>query len=186
MLGIQRLMCTSRNYYMIIILNPELFSEGFQKKITWRRMSWSCGEGISYRRWSCFTVCLSVCWVSHFLKKYNSRHAMSEPNDAKSIAWTRFSFELDTFKEFATAVFRIGSRILFRRGCTTKEFLLLYFKTNKPHFCFLQNTSCIRKPRVISGGGGGGWGAHSCTLPLDPPLCAANCGQEMIVIMWST
>ena len=32
---------------------------------------------------------------------------------------------------------------------------------------FLENTSCIRKPRVISGGGGGGGGrgAH----PLHPP-----------------
>ena len=36
-------------------------------------------------------------------------------------------------------------------------------------FFFLQNTSCIRKPQVISGGTGGG-GAHRCTLPLDPPL----------------
>ena len=32
---------------------------------------------------------------------------------------------------------------------------------------FLQNTSCIRKPQVISGGGRG---AHPCTLSLDPPL----------------
>ena len=32
---------------------------------------------------------------------------------------------------------------------------------------FLQNTSCIRKPQVISGGGRG---RTSCTLPLDPPL----------------
>ena len=53
---------------------------------------------------------------------------------------------------------RGGSRIFFRRGCTR---LLLYFNTNKPHRFFLQNTSCIRKPQVISGGGG----AH----PLHPP-----------------
>ena len=47
----------------------------------------------------------------------------------------------------------------FRRGRTR---LLLYFNTNKPHsFFFLQNTSCIRKPQVISGGGG----VH----PLHPP-----------------
>ena len=46
----------------------------------------------------------------------------------------------------------------FRRGCTR---LLLYFNTNKPHnFFFLQNISCIRKPQIISGGGG-----H----PLHPP-----------------
>ena len=55
----------------------------------------------------------------------------------------------------------------FRRGCTR---LLLYFNTNKAHsfcfFAFLQNTSCIRKPQVISGEGG----RTPCTLPLDPPL----------------
>ena len=57
------------------------------------------------------------------------------------------------------SVIRGGSRIFFRRGCTR---LMLYFNTNKPHsfFIFLQNTSCIRKPQVISGGG-----AH----PLHPP-----------------
>ena len=32
---------------------------------------------------------------------------------------------------------------------------------------FLQNTSCIRKPQVISEGGGV---RTPCTLPLDPPL----------------
>ena len=57
---------------------------------------------------------------------------------------------------------RGGSRILFRRGCTR---LLLFFNSNKPRFFFLQNTSCIRKPQVISGGG-----RTPCTLPLDPPL----------------
>ena len=56
-----------------------------------------------------------------------------------------------------------GSRIFFRRGCTR---LLLYFNTNKPHSFFWQNTSCIRKPQVISGGGGV---RTSSTLPLDPP-----------------
>ena len=52
---------------------------------------------------------------------------------------------------------RGGSRIFFRRGCTR---LLLYFNTNKLHSFFFQNTSCIRKPQVMSGGG-----AH----PLHPP-----------------
>ena len=51
---------------------------------------------------------------------------------------------------------------VFRRG---RLRLLLYFNTNKPHsFFFLQNTSCIRKPQVISGAGGG-VAAH----PLHPP-----------------
>ena len=50
------------------------------------------------------------------------------------------------------------------RGCTR---LLLYFNTNKPHsvFFFLQNTSCIRKPQVISEGTGG-WG---CVPPAPFP-----------------
>ena len=51
----------------------------------------------------------------------------------------------------------------FRRGCTR---ILLYFNTNKPQpqffWLLLQNTSCIRKPQVIFGGGGG---VH----PLHPP-----------------
>ena len=59
----------------------------------------------------------------------------------------------------------------FRRGCTR---LLLYFNTNKPHsFFFLQNTSCIRKQQVISGGGEGV--CTPCTLPLDPPLRRVFC-----------
>ena len=49
-------------------------------------------------------------------------------------------------------------QVFFRRGCPR---LLLYFNTNKSHSFFLQNTSCIRKPQVTSGGGG----AH----PLHPP-----------------
>ena len=61
--------------------------------------------------------------------------------------------------------FRGGSRIFFRRGCTC---LLLYFNTNKPHIFFWQNTSCIRKPQVISGGV-----RTPCTLPLDPLLIRA-------------
>ena len=35
-------------------------------------------------------------------------------------------------------------------------------------FFLLQNTSCIRKPQVISGGGG--VRPHPCTHTLDPPL----------------
>ena len=56
------------------------------------------------------------------------------------------------------------SRNFFRRGCTR---LLLNFNTSKPHsvFFFSQNTSCIRKLQVISGGV-----RTPCTLPLDPPL----------------
>ena len=38
---------------------------------------------------------------------------------------------------------------------------------NQIYIYFLQNTSCIRKPLVISGGGGL---RTPCTLPLDPSL----------------
>ena len=63
-------------------------------------------------------------------------------------------------------IFRGGSRIFFRRGGTR---LLLYFNINKNHIVSfsLQNTSWIRKPQVISEGGGV---RTPCTLPLDPPL----------------
>ena len=48
----------------------------------------------------------------------------------------------------------------FRRGCTR---LLLYFNTNKPNsIFFLENTSCIRQPQVISGGEG-------CAPPAPSP-----------------
>ena len=53
---------------------------------------------------------------------------------------------------------RGGSRIFLGGGALVS--CSVYFNTNKP-----QNTSCIRKPQVISGGG-----ATPCTLPLDPPL----------------
>ena len=68
------------------------------------------------------------------------------------------------FKSKSSSKSRGGSRIFLRRGVTR---LLLYFNTNKPHsfLFFLQNTSCIRKPQVISGGV-----RTPCTLPLDPPL----------------
>ena len=45
---------------------------------------------------------------------------------------------------------------------------LVSYSTSTPinDIVFLQNTSCIRKPTVISGGGV----LTPCTLPLDPPL----------------
>ena len=40
---------------------------------------------------------------------------------------------------------------------------------------FLQNTSSIRKPQVISGGGV----PTPCTLPLDPPLNGCHLGRHL-------
>ena len=83
------------------------------------------------------------------------------------------------------AVHSIQGRIqdFFRGvGCTR---LLLYFNANKPHSFFLQNTSCIRKPQGISGGGGGGV-RTPCTLPLDPPLvliCTVSTSVELQAIL---
>ena len=46
---------------------------------------------------------------------------------------------------------------------------MLYFNTNKPHSFFFKKTSCIRKPQVMSRGGGGG--AHPLLKKiLDAPL----------------
>ena len=59
-----------------------------------------------------------------------------------------------------------GSRIFFFGGGA-----IVSCSTSTPidHIVFfLQNTSCIRKPPVISKEGGGG--RTPCTLPLDPPL----------------
>ena len=44
--------------------------------------------------------------------------------------------------------------------------LMFYFSTNKTQTIFWQNTSCIRKPQVISGGGG----ALPAPSPLDAPV----------------
>ena len=74
-----------------------------------------------------------------------------------------------------------GSRIFLSRGCTR---LLLYFNTNKPQsffYFFLQNTSCIRKPQVISGEGGV---RTHCILPLDPPLQKAAIIQSWIILYY--
>ena len=49
---------------------------------------------------------------------------MSELNDAKSIAWTRFYLELDTFEEFATAVLQTLAKRCFRH-VTNINFKLL-------------------------------------------------------------
>ena len=80
------------------------------------------------------------------------------------------------------------SRIFFWRGC---PHLLLYFNTKKPHsfLFFLQNTSCIGKPQVISGGGV----CTPRTLPLDPPLTnelTKNCYvylkcEKKLIAVWT-
>ena len=73
---------------------------------------------------------------------------------------------LEKCKWLAKEVPRDGSRI-FLRGVHH------YFSTNKPHIFFLKNTSCIRKPQVISEGvGGGEKGGYP---PLHPPPRSAPC-----------
>ena len=62
---------------------------------------------------------------------------------------------------------RGGSRIFFRGWGGGGAVVSCSTSTPIIHFFFLQNTSCIRKPQVISGEGGGGL-CTPCTLPLDP------------------
>ena len=58
-----------------------------------------------------------------------------------------FRFEIRIISRIVPTDYQNG---IITKGCTR---LLLYCNTNKPHsFFFLQNTSCIRKPQVISGG----------------------------------
>ena len=70
---------------------------------------------------------------------------------------------------------RGGSRIFLGGGA------LISCSTSTPinHIVFfLQNTSCIRKLQVISGGGGV---RTPCTLPLDPPLYPEFCLKWMYI-----
>lgn len=62
----------------------------------WRiKEKWSRDEEFHVRvmvnlshRESCFTVCLQLCWVSHFLARYNPRYVTEQSStDLKSIAW---------------------------------------------------------------------------------------------------
>ena len=63
--------------------------------------------------------------------------------------------------------FKADPGFFFRRGCPTTSTPI-----NHIVFFFLQNTSCIRKPQVISGRGGGG-------APLHPsPRSAPDTGRE--------
>ena len=57
---------------------------------------------------------------------------------------------------------------------------MFYFTTSKLQSIFWQNTSCIRKPQVISGGGGV---LTPCTLPLDLPLHAMHLTELVCAII---
>ena len=67
-------------------------------------------------------------------------------------------------------VFRDGSRIFFRRGCTR---LLLHFYTNKPHSFFFAEYQLYKKTAGQPGGGG----AH----PLHPPPRSAPGFFDLLV-----
>ena len=61
-----------------------------------------------------------------------------------------------------------GSKIFLRRGCTIKK-----MNSTSSHvflFVCLFDYFAEREPQVISGWGGGGGAAHTCTAPLDSPL----------------
>ena len=61
-----------------------------------------------------------------------------------------------------TELYRGGSRIFFRRGCTR---LLLDFNTNKPHSFFF-----FEEYQLYSKTAGHVRGGHPLHPPLDPPL----------------
>ena len=114
MLGSQRLMCTCIEFNTIIILNPELFNYRFKTRTRddefHDRVMRVSPAAVEVASQSVLSFALSR------KNQYNSKHAMSEPNHAKSIAWTRFPLELDTFEEFATAVLQtLAKRCLTSR-----------------------------------------------------------------------
>ena len=119
----------------------------------------------------------------HKVDRYDTRHVIKGKTGVKGwilspLGWSKIllRFKDNTWNVTFVISTRSGSRIFSRRGCTR---LLLYFNTNKPHSFFLQNTSCIRKPQGISGGGGGGV-RTPCTLPLDPPLSTQVIAQGYV------
>ena len=93
----------------------------------------------------------------------------------RSVVCEKCTVALHPRRMTASSLHRGESRIFFRRGCTR---LLLCFNTNTPHsFFFLQNFSCIKKPQVISGRGGGAHPLHS------PPRSApASCLAHLRIL----
>ena len=95
---------------------------------------------------------------------------------------------------FSCLALALPSTTLMRSGADPGFFLgggaLVSCSTSTPinHIVFLQNTSCIRKPQVILGGGV----RTPCTLPLDPPLTlvwlawlyAAIFGPTVLMCQW--
>jgi len=96
----------SHFYLELIPLVPDVCWNGFPQVVTCTtgfihviQKKWSCDDEFhdrvmseSLSSGSCFTVCLQVCWVSHFLARYNPRYATANSwTDAKSIAWRRFA-----------------------------------------------------------------------------------------------
>ena len=130
--------------------------------------------------WTRWTVEVNFCFLSGPLKWLTAAKnatiliEVAEKPKIQRRLWHRSS----SHRRFLLSEVQGRIQDFFRRGCTRlflslwteslfTGYLFLYFNTNKPHSFFWQNTSCIRKPQVISGGGGV---RTSCTLPLDPPL----------------
>ena len=75
-------------------------------------------------------------------------------------------------------IYRGGSRIFFRRGCTR---LLRYFNTSKPQSFFFCRIPVVFENRRSSQGGVGV--RTPCTLPLDPPLIyvSKECNEDVLM-----
>ena len=101
---------------------------------------------------------------------------LSKYSSGRPRRWEIFYFIWVWLLYFPIREYKQG-RILdfFWRGCTR---LFVYFNTNKPHsffvffFCRIPVVPVVRKPQVISGGGGV---RTPCTLPLDTPLISRRC-----------
>lgn len=85
------------------------FQSQIQKKVImwWQIMWWVhlC------RQESCFTVCLQVCWFSHFLAQYNPIYVTEKSStDAKSITWILFAFCLQLLRNLQQLYCKLWSR----------------------------------------------------------------------------
>ena len=176
-------MCTCLN--MIIILIPELFNHGFKTRehvmtnfmIVWYWVSFLPSVKLLHS--------LFVCWVSHFLKKIQFKTCYARAERCKihrmdkifPRTWYFWGICSSCVQDRIQDFFLGGGAPLRNFSCSTSTSINRIFV-----FCRIP---VVLESRGSSRGGGGG-GAHPCTLPLDPPPCAANCGQKMFVITWST
>ena len=100
----------------------------------------------------------SVIWTFSHMVNYRVSLRWTWP-----AGWREFSVYFHSCRGRSRIFFLEGGALVFCSTSTPINHIVFVV-------LFLQNTSCIRKPQVISGGGGGGEVRTPCTLHLDPPL----------------